>query len=91
MKKKKNNNTRKHTHTYGHRSPALNVLSWVPRYVLSGVRQGTVVWPLLFLAYINDFPDGTTSDISLFAEDYFVYREIKNQQDATTLQRDLTV
>jgi hypothetical protein len=66
----------------GRTSPALDVLSSVP--------QGTVLGPLLFLAYVNDLPDCTTSDARLFADDCLVYRKIRNQQDAATLHRDLT-
>ena len=61
-----------------------------PLDVLSGVPQGTVLGPLLFLTYINDMPDCTSSDVRLFADDSLVYRKIRNPDDAATLQRDLT-
>ena len=62
--------------------------------VLSGVPQGTVLGPLLFLVYINDIVDavspGTT--IRLFADDCLVYRPLRKNnedEDQRVLQRDL--
>ena len=57
--------------------------------VKSGVPQGTVLGPILFLAHINDIAECVTSDIRLFADDCVCYREIKNQDDCLLLQRDI--
>ena len=58
--------------------------------VTSGVPQGTVLGPLLFLLHINDLPsvvDPNTS-VRLFADDALVYRMINTIQDQVTLQQD---
>jgi hypothetical protein len=54
--------------------------------------QGTVLGPILFLAYIIDIPGtATSSQIKLFADDSHLYRTINNQTDSDLLQRDLTI
>lgn len=59
--------------------------------VLSGVPQGTVLGPLLFLTYINDMPDTvTSSETKLFADDSMLFRSIENKKDSELLQKDLT-
>ena len=46
--------------------------------VTSGIPQGTVLGPLLFVLYINDLPDLTQSDTLLFADDIKIFRSIIN-------------
>ena len=60
-----------------------------PTQVTSGVPQGTVLGPLLFLVYINDMPEGINSTVRLFADDSLVYRVIRSKEDQTILQEDL--
>ena len=57
--------------------------------VRSGVPQGTVLGPILFLVHINDLPSVITSEVRLFADDCLVYRNIKDEQDQIQLQLDL--
>ena len=57
--------------------------------VLSGVPQGTVLGPILFLVHINDLPESVLSSVRLFADDCLLYRVIRNFQDHLILQQDL--
>ncbi len=59
------------------------------RRVDSGVPQGSVLAPILFLVYINDMPEGISSYMSLFADDAKLQRPIKTTKDCEALQKDL--
>ena len=60
---------------------------WSP--VTSGVPQGTILGPILFLIYVNDIQEVVKSTIKLFADDTKIYRELTNPNDITILQSDL--
>ena len=60
-----------------------------PVSVTSGVPQGTVLGPLMFLLYINDINQNINSKIRLFADDCVLYREINSKLDCLELQQDL--
>ena len=57
--------------------------------VTSGVSQGSVLDPLLFLAYVNNIWKNIESKIKLFADDCIIYRKILNIKDVEKLQTDL--
>ena len=60
-----------------------------PTKVLSGVPQGSVLGPLVFLIYINDISYCVDSTCHLYADDCILYRRIDSFHDTVILQRDL--
>ena len=60
-----------------------------PAPVVSGVPQGSVLGPILFLVFINDLPECVSSRTRLFADDCVLYREINSAADCDALQEDL--
>ena len=61
--------------------------SWVN--VTSGVPQGSVIGPLLFLAFINDMPNNISTNCKLFADDSKLYGIVDTMDNFEKLQEDL--
>ena len=58
--------------------------------VLSGILQGSVLGPCLFVAFINSLPDSVIgSDVFLFADDTKVFKSIFTESDCDVLQDDI--
>ena len=62
-------------------------LKW--RRVYSGVLQGSVLGPILFLIYINDLPDYIMSSCKIIADDTKIYAKVGNMADVERIQEDI--
>jgi hypothetical protein len=60
---------------------------WAP--VTSGIPQGSVLGPILFVIYINDLPDNLKSECYMFADDTKVFKDINDIEDNKILQNDI--
>ena len=57
--------------------------------VSSGVPQGSVLGPTLFLIYINDLPRAVSCNVSLYADDTLLYSEVNSNQEKQLFQMNI--
>ena len=61
--------------------------NWTP--VESGVPQGSVLAPTLFILYMNDLPSALNCNIMIFADDSKLYQTVRHPEEALSLQANL--
>ena len=60
------------------------------RDITSGVPQGSVLGPILFIIFTSDLPQCIHhSEIAIYADDLKIYRKIQNPNDSALLQQDI--
>jgi len=58
--------------------------------VPSGIPQGSVLGPILFVLFINDLPDCVKCSVNLYADDTKIYRSVPDTESCQLLDDDLT-
>ena len=61
--------------------------SW--RQVTSGIPQGSVLGPILFIIFVNDMPEQVQSYIRMFTDDTKIFAATQTEEDCESLQEDI--
>lgn len=57
--------------------------------MISGVPQGTILGPIMFIIFVNDFSTNVTSTVKIYVDDIKIYRKINVPEvDIPALQSD---
>ena len=72
-------------------SVVLGSFSSSAKTVISGVPQGSILGPTLFVLFLNDITNGLNdkTNIVMYADDTKIWREILNENDHLLLQKDI--
>ena len=68
---------------------SVNGVLYMIAAVISGIPQGSVLGPILFIIFVNDMPEIVNTMIQMFADDTKLFWEIKDAHDRDQLQNDL--
>ena len=63
------------------------VSGWAP--VTSGIPQGSILGPILFVVFVNDLPDQLRCSAKLFADDAKIFSDVATKELRHCLQEDL--
>ena len=76
-----------------HRRQIVNVngMKSDPATVLSGIAQGSVLEPILFVIHINDLPEVVKCGTYLFTDDTKIFQQITTKENALQLQSDINL